>query len=391
MILAKLRLDAYANETFLSTATQWDNLRRLVEMLDYHPAPPASAQTPIALLAKEGKSGPVEAGFALQNKPEDGRAPVVFETLDDLDIDAALNQLKAEDWDQSQAPFEYAHGTHTAHFPLSAPVDGVSVGTLGVLLAEVGNNWVGVAVSVTGISDSAIDLQGEATPKDFPTAVKRYQVRLLLKPTLKQSPQLSGSNVVTLPDGHGLSVDAVVAWQEGKSWVAARVEAIEANRVKLSRTAPDPDTQLFLTAYSDAQALTVGKEAVNYVILPLHDHREAGALFSSNLNPISADKQKNDPASDQPLYTFLEGKDYSRAYYVPKPGDADPSPPRVEASDPQGLTLAGDAGELATGDWVVAQIKGQHQAASIIALTEGEDSYALKLGCVPPFTHSVPH
>ena len=38
-------LDAYANESYIGTATQWDSVRRLVEMLDYHPAPPASAET----------------------------------------------------------------------------------------------------------------------------------------------------------------------------------------------------------------------------------------------------------------------------------------------------------------------------------------------------------
>ena len=50
-------MDTYANETFLNTATQWDSVRRLVEMLDYHPAPPASAETWLVLLAKENKSG----------------------------------------------------------------------------------------------------------------------------------------------------------------------------------------------------------------------------------------------------------------------------------------------------------------------------------------------
>jgi len=38
-------LDVYANEGFLGTATQWDSVRRLVEMIDYHPAPPASASS----------------------------------------------------------------------------------------------------------------------------------------------------------------------------------------------------------------------------------------------------------------------------------------------------------------------------------------------------------
>ena len=37
--------DAYANEGYLRTATQWDNLRKLAAMVNYQPTPPASATT----------------------------------------------------------------------------------------------------------------------------------------------------------------------------------------------------------------------------------------------------------------------------------------------------------------------------------------------------------
>jgi len=51
--------NAYANERYLGTATQWDNVRRLVNLLNYHPAPPASAETWVVLLAKEDAIGAV--------------------------------------------------------------------------------------------------------------------------------------------------------------------------------------------------------------------------------------------------------------------------------------------------------------------------------------------
>lgn len=96
-------LDAYANETTLRTATQWDNVRRLVEMLGYHPAPPASASTPLVISAKAGKRGRVAKGFAVKYSPIDGSAPVVFETLADIDVDAALNELRLTAYDRSPA------------------------------------------------------------------------------------------------------------------------------------------------------------------------------------------------------------------------------------------------------------------------------------------------
>ena len=375
-------VDAYANETFLSTATQWDNLRRLVEMLDYHPAPPASAQTPLALLAKEGKVGAVQAGFACQNRPEDGSAPVVFETLNDLNIDGALNQLKATDWDRSQAPFEWEQGTHTAHFPLSAPAEGVSQGALGVLLVDIGGAWAGVAVSVASVHDDALDLKGDATFAGLPAVIKRHQVRLLLKPALKQSPQLSGSNVATLPEDHGLNVNAVVAWQEGTAWVAARVEAVEANRVKLSRAAPDQGIRLFLATYADSQALTVENKSDTHIILPLPNYREAEVVFNSQLTAIGSVQIQYDRASRKPLYSFLKNANFSRAYYVLKPGESE-TPLIVQASESQKITLDGDAGNLATGDWVIAQSEDQLQAASITLLIEREDSYELGLSPSP--------
>jgi len=99
-------IDAYANEGFLTTASQWDNVRRLVEMLDYHPAPPASASTPLVIEAKEDTAGPVAAGFQVKYSPEDGSRPVIFETLADITLDAALNSMRPAEYDRNQEPLQ---------------------------------------------------------------------------------------------------------------------------------------------------------------------------------------------------------------------------------------------------------------------------------------------
>jgi len=93
--------NAFANEFYLGTATQWDHVRRLVEMLDYHPAPPASSYTKLVITAKENKKGIVPAGFQVQYTPETGGKKVVFETLNDIKVDAALNGLRPKGWDRS--------------------------------------------------------------------------------------------------------------------------------------------------------------------------------------------------------------------------------------------------------------------------------------------------
>ncbi|MEL7349666.1 MAG: hypothetical protein AAFN17_18090, partial [Pseudomonadota bacterium] len=77
-------LDAFANETFLSTATQRESVRRLIAMLDARPGPGASARTEMAIVAAE--AGTLKAGFAMQATNPAGGAPLVFETLQDLEI-----------------------------------------------------------------------------------------------------------------------------------------------------------------------------------------------------------------------------------------------------------------------------------------------------------------
>lgn len=89
-------LDAYANEATLGTASQWENLRRLVALLDYAPIPQASAYAALALSLKEGKTGTIAAGLQVKNSPTSG-APLIFETLADLEADAAWNTLYARD------------------------------------------------------------------------------------------------------------------------------------------------------------------------------------------------------------------------------------------------------------------------------------------------------
>jgi len=93
-------INAYANEAFLNTATQWESVKKLVNMIDYHPSPPASASTPLSLQVKKNKSGTVLAGLQFKYSPESGDA-VIFETLSDIDVDATLNKVLIEDYNRS--------------------------------------------------------------------------------------------------------------------------------------------------------------------------------------------------------------------------------------------------------------------------------------------------
>lgn len=114
-------IDTYANEGYLRTATQWDNVRKLVEMLDYHPAPPASAVALLVLLAKEER-GEVKAGLQIKHAPPDGGAPIVFETLSDVEVDPVLNAVRMRGWNRSVTSFNDAAAVRPARPAGQRPV-----------------------------------------------------------------------------------------------------------------------------------------------------------------------------------------------------------------------------------------------------------------------------
>ncbi|MCF6324884.1 MAG: hypothetical protein L3J89_11280 [Gammaproteobacteria bacterium] len=371
-------LDAYANEGYIGTATQWDNVRKLVEMLDYHPAPPASAETMVALLVKEDERGDVATGLSFKNKPTDGSPAAVFETLADLEVDAALNELRAAEWDKSQLEFDYvADGDrYRATFPLSQPLADVSVGTPGVLLVELADRSVGIYIKVAAVSDQALTLVGNDRPGLLPSSILRHQVKLLLKPGYIQAPQLRGGHVVTLSAGHGLGVTSIVAWEAGTTWQAARVEAVDGNTVKLSAAIPAAGTSLYLASGAHARQVITAGCADTRVILP-RGVRETGALWNSELASISvaAGSPQKDSTDAVPLYDFVSDSRYPTVYYVLTA----PSIATVEVSDPVALVLDGDAGDLSDGDWLIMQNSSGEKAGQLISLDEGEKSFSLVL------------
>lgn len=88
-------LDAFANEGFIATATQWENVRRLARMVNHQPTPPASATMPVGLVLDEGAATTrIERGLAMRHGPKEGGAPLVFETIAAIDAHPRLNDLR---------------------------------------------------------------------------------------------------------------------------------------------------------------------------------------------------------------------------------------------------------------------------------------------------------
>ena len=101
--------NAYANEGYLRTATQWENVRKLAAMVNYQPTPPASATATVALEVVAGK-GVIEIGrgLAMKYAPPAGGAPLVFETLRPVQVHDALNNVRVRDWNRNESPLTSA-------------------------------------------------------------------------------------------------------------------------------------------------------------------------------------------------------------------------------------------------------------------------------------------
>lgn len=159
-------VDALANESYLATATQWESLRRLVALVDYHPAPPASAFTHVALIAKPDASGTVPPGLAVSAVAPGAR--ITFETTEALAIDSALNELRPAGFDRNP---DVLSG---AQLELDGQVQGLVIGDPVVIENESdGASW---ARRITGVAVGASTTVVQLSPNLPANVVVRGRV-----------------------------------------------------------------------------------------------------------------------------------------------------------------------------------------------------------------------
>lgn len=361
-------IDAYANETFIGTATQWESLRKLVSMLDARPAPPASARTDLALEAN--RAGELAQGFQVKNAPEDGSAPAVFETIAPLVVDPALNQLRPTDWDRSQEGFSYtaAADGHEAEFPLSDPAAAHTVGEVAVLVISAAVDVAAptaYGVRVMPGAPGIAKLLGQGTADGGDLHVKRWRVSLQAGAALIQAPRLAGPDVVILTPEHTLAAGrSTVTWKDGTTWRTARVLEVDGARVRLSAEVyPPQGSDLFLMVQARSQVLN----GADRLIIPA-ERGAAGTVWSQELgvetDRVSASTATDDDGNAFTQYTYVAG--LAVALYVP--GGADRVAYVMQAA-PDGLVLGGKVEDLKEGDWIVSGA-APLQAVQVVSVKE---------------------
>jgi hypothetical protein len=230
-------VDAYANEGFLGTATQWEHVRRLVEMLGYHPAPPASASTPLVLIAKPGKAGTVDRGLQVKHAPE-GAPAVVFETLANLAVDHAFNGLRLAGHGRSPAPLVDRDGW----IEISKPAADIKVGEPLVIEEEAKPDNVLHARLVAGVQARgdhlAVRLSGTALPGGLTRGGCWIHVGPAdrLEPLGEAATGLALENTIELRElSHGLRAGDPVFLGDGRHVEFAQVKEVRGRTLSLDR------------------------------------------------------------------------------------------------------------------------------------------------------------
>lgn len=326
-------VDAFANEGYLRTATQWPSVRRLAAMVGYVPAPASSATTPLVLLAKgEAASATVKRGFAVKHVPA-GAPPVIFETLEDIDIAPGLNALRLTDWNKNPTVLDEAAAFASAPAggapPLWSIPKGIkaSAGGWAILTTDQAATAPAPipALPVTIASTDGAALTIAATPAALPgvTFAAAFAARpgltfdtalLHVAPSQALVPILNGADVVRVSSPHELVAGDVVAWKPGGTGTTtfAKVLATDTAALRLQVSGgtalPAPGTALFRAALIPFAQFTANNSEwrLSTRLARSSDFRVTFADPSGELQAGIALTSTNAPEANVPGGTSLE-------------------------------------------------------------------------------------
>lgn len=376
-------LDAYANEGFLRTAAEREHLRRLIALLDFHPAPPASAAAVLVLTAKG--PGTVEAGFPVQHVPAAGGPPVVFETREAVEIDPALNAVRLAGWNRSEEKLPPPAPPATPESPgdtdaqirsspwVAPEGSPISAGQLALLVRRPAPPATEEAAVVTiGRADPATRrfalevVLGQPATSDW----TKGETSLLARPQRVARPRLNGPGVVAFGTPHDLAVGDVVAWLFNQAWHFAAVLEADERAVRL----PEPDLPM---PGVEVVRSVPSRRSPEEIFLPLLFQAAAKRTDTGALELLGVDdKEASPPAPAPQTHWRISVAEIREVHFVPT---APRVVGKVVAPVADELLFDGKPGELAAGQWTVGDDGGGLRALRIDRIREREDHYAVKL------------
>lgn len=423
-------INAYANENYLGTASQWDNVRRMTAMLDYHPAPPASAATTVNLYVKPERGGAVAKGeLQFKHTPIDGSAPVIFENLEDIDVDPLNNLLRPQDWNYCPDAFDPFADIDLAQHWLSPADSKLSVGQYALVVSDNQATEFAVVASVARLAKAkepgeeaqiAVELDAvasAASQSDSQSFIKGDCHCLAVAKDILV-PHLNGEGVLRLDKEHGLKAGEVVAWSRGNHWSYSLISAADSSQIALgamasgttakgtttaTRTTP-AETSIGIPQYPAEQdllyrALLISRNQAGELYLPANVEHAVwidplGQMQWLSLGDglasvvIKADDSAGVNENVDDSAAVNENADDVTVITPTNPAIAEvfvlSAPPQTVAPvaevAPANLTFDGKPANLASGDWCVAAFADDSvQAVQVEAIVSFDGFYQVRL------------
>ena len=381
-------VDAFANEGFITTATQWEYLRRLVTLLDYRPLPPASASTQIALIVdSEARSGLVKKGLqAKYSDPELGQS-LIFESLRDIEVDTRLNGLRLRGYDFNS---NHVDVMGTPDLWLTPEKSKINVGQFAVLA----NKNQAYAVSIQSLTDQRIGLAYQDTIQSKPGKLELGSTRLWAEPDQVYVPALNGADTAQVSNPDLFAKGQVIAWKKNEASGFAKIKSVDKTGIELSQITPKTDlsggdVQLFAAVPIAKRQ----KTASGRWLFPKHTSEDikivagqADGGFSGGVLDQTLVEFKKDNKTVAKELTGFSGHSlyYFDAANPRKLGSISPS----RSSDR--LRIEGGAGNCRSGDWFVAESrKGAVTTLRASKVEEKNDHFLITLENLPADVNGI--
>lgn len=391
-------LDALANEGYLRTATQWQNLARLAAMVNHQPAPPSSALTSVGLIVdptEDGSAAEIPRGLAMKHTPPEGGAPVVFETLERITVHAALSAARATGWDADPSPLASPDLWFDDGKAELAP------GALGVLAAASGAGGVD-GVLLTGVARDAAAGRAEIALGEAELAWTRGAVVLHVDPKAVRRglPRSTpGVLVLKLDTASNYPIDSVIRLHYPGDSEQLRVTGTADGHLKL---ATDNDFSLDHGTPVTVETLVPVTGTSSGDLIVSHELGKV-AFFVDTLGAVVETEGDEEPALDADDnevgilgFRFGEISTALGFLYMPTKGakreaaTVVAAPPAVVPDAPAPQRIVSFAGKppkgLAIGDLLVRRpaAGGPVQGLRIEGVATGKDAYALQFHAEMP-------
>ena len=363
-------INAYANEAYIGTASEWDSLNKLVSMLGYRPSPPSSASTYIGLLYKDDTSGTVEKGFAVKNEPEPGNPTVTFETLENYEGQSAHNLIYLKDWNKNfNQIIEDVTQTYF-NFYLDTLPENISVGDLGVLAG--GDGAIAVQISAINSDDNGeflvLNILSDNPGSNFPL----YDSILYIQPEFIKSPLALGIHSVNFGKTVAMSESDIVFAKKSSNWKAYSVIKSEYGFAQFDSSASQPQLseKIFRSLKIKKQLLEGAVVGHEVFVLPEDMPGSRKYFIKDNLDLVT---EEITPETIEGVGFKYIDLDYDGEILYPDSVEIG----RVKEVALTDIRFSGKPKNINSKDWMLFSDNGDYTVSEITSVNTDKDWYTI--------------